>query len=272
MKGRALWWEDGYGIYFNSLGIPWMQKYETDELPVANFVNGIDFSGFQPLNVTTSSGIWGGAIGNDHSILGWFRDSGSEPPDWNLQPTISKQSVLVTIPGSASKWKVDFYDTKDGTTVAGSASIRVVGNTVTIPLPDFHDDIAFKMSALGGAASTLAPVTGNTDAIAGTWIGTITNTASTFSTPIKLFVQGGCEPGIVCGTFSAAQIPCPGDLFLQTSSGADFLFIEQNAKGSPACKPGGYELLQLQADGTLSYECLASAPAPATSIAVLKRQ
>jgi hypothetical protein len=147
MNGRALWGNDGYSIYStddHALAFQFMQTYATTELPVTHFVNGVDFSGFKPLEVTTSSDVWGAVVGNDHAILGWFRDAGSEPPDWNLQPTISKQSVMITITGTATNWKVDFYDTKDGTTILSSSSVSVTGNTITIPLPDFHDDIAFK--------------------------------------------------------------------------------------------------------------------------------
>ena len=147
MNGRSLYWEDSFGIYFSSLDIPWLQKYKTEELPAANFVNGVDFADFKPLNATTSSQIWGAALGNDRSILGWFRDAGSEPPDWNLKPTLSKQTVTVIILGSAANWKVDFYDTKDGTTILSSNIVSTAGNTIAIPLPDFHDDIAFKAYA-----------------------------------------------------------------------------------------------------------------------------
>ena len=150
MNGRALWGNDGYSIYStdnHALAFQFMQTYATTELPVAHFVSDIDFSGYKPLTVTTSSQVWGAAVGNDHSILGWFRDAGSEPPDWNLQTTISKQSVTLTIPGSASNWKVDFYDTKDGTTILSSNSVSASGNAITVPLPDFHDDIAFKAYA-----------------------------------------------------------------------------------------------------------------------------
>jgi hypothetical protein len=52
--------------------------------------------------------------------------------------------VTIVIPGSAVHWKVDFYDTQDGTTILNSAVISAADNTITIPLPDFHDDIAFK--------------------------------------------------------------------------------------------------------------------------------
>ena len=65
MNGRALYWEDSFRIYFPNLGIPWLQKYETEELPAAIFVNGVDFSGFQPLTSSGFSGIWGVAVGNE---------------------------------------------------------------------------------------------------------------------------------------------------------------------------------------------------------------
>lgn len=145
MNGRALYWEDSFGIYFQDLGMPWMQKYETEELPAVNFVNGVDFSGFKPLMSTSSSGVWGAAVGNEKMVLGWYRDATSEPSNWNLQPVISKQTVALTVPGSASSWKIDFYNTKDGTTVLSSASMTRKGNTITVSLPDFQDDIAFKL-------------------------------------------------------------------------------------------------------------------------------
>ena len=285
MNGRALYWEDSFGIYFPSLGIPWMQKYETEELPAVNFVSGVDFSGFQPLASTTSSGVWGAAVGNEKMALGWFRDAGSEPPDWPLQPVVSKQSVTVTVPGNASNWKVDFYSTRDGTTILSSVTVSRTGSTVTILLPDFQDDIAFKMTAgmgtgivptlasatgtITGAAPTLAS-TNRTDPIAGTWSGTITNSAETFSTQVKLSIQAGCQPGKVCGTFSAPQLPCSGNLFLQTMNGGTFFFQEQNVSGAASCLSGGIEQLQLMADGTLAYGYLTSPGSAASSTGILK--
>ncbi len=144
MNGRALWWEDGVGIYFPALGIPWMQTYATEELPAANFVAGFDFSGFQPLISTSSSGVWGAAIGNEKSVIGWYRDASSEPPDWNLKPVITGQQVTLTVPGTALHWRVDFTSTKDGTTSAGAVFVTRKGQTITVPLPDFSDDIVFK--------------------------------------------------------------------------------------------------------------------------------
>ena len=253
MNGRALWWEDGVGIYFSSLGIPWMQQYSTAELPAVNFVRGIDFSGFQPLTSTSSPAVWGAAIGNETIVLGWFRDAACEPLDWTLQPIPAGQTVTITVPGTAANWQVDFYDTQDGITILSSASVTRQGSTVSVTLPEFTDDIAFKMTA-GAETSVITPEgVGNTNAIAGTWSGTISSNDGTFSTLVELTIQPDCEAGNICGTFSTPQLPCSGDLFLNEITAADFIFIEQNASGAAFCKSGGYETLRLLEDGTLSY-------------------
>jgi hypothetical protein len=146
MNGRALWWEDGVAIYFPALDLPFIRKYANADLPASNFVRGVDFADFQPLTSTSSSGVWGAAVGNDKMVLGWYRDASCEPPNWNLQPIISKQTVTLTIPGTAANWRVDFFSTKDGTNQLGSIFITRNGQTITIALQDFQDDIAFKAS------------------------------------------------------------------------------------------------------------------------------
>jgi hypothetical protein len=147
MNGRALWWEDGVAIYFPALNFPFIQKYANADLPASNFVRGVDFTDFQPLTSTSSSSVWGSAIGNENMVLGWFRDAFCEPPDWKLQPVISKQTITITVPGTAANWRVDFYDTKTGTIIISSAVVTRKGNTITLFLPDFQDDIAFKLYA-----------------------------------------------------------------------------------------------------------------------------
>jgi hypothetical protein len=135
MNGRALYWEDGFAIYFPALNLPFIQKYADADLPASNFVRGIDFSGFRPLTSQSSETM----------VIGWFRDAKCEPPDWNLQPVISKQTITITVPGSATNWQVDFYNTKTGTDITSSVTVTLKGKNITIALPDFADDIAFKM-------------------------------------------------------------------------------------------------------------------------------
>ncbi len=145
MNGRALWWEDGVGIYFPELSWSYLNKYANADLAASRFIDKVDFKNFKPLNIQSSSAITGAVIGNEKMILGWFRDAKCEPPDWKLQPVISKQSVTISVPGSTTNWKVDFFNTKTGVDIVNSAVITRKGKTVTITLPDFTDDIAFKM-------------------------------------------------------------------------------------------------------------------------------
>jgi hypothetical protein len=145
MNGRALWWEDGYGIYFPALGMPWVQKYTDVEASVVRFAEGVDMTDFKPLAARASGKIFGAALGNEEMIIGWYRDALCEPPDWDLLPVISKQTVTLTVPGTTANWKIDFYNTKTGTDIVSSTMVTRKGDKVTITLPDFTDDIAFKM-------------------------------------------------------------------------------------------------------------------------------
>jgi hypothetical protein len=147
MNGRALYWEDSYGLFFSKLGIPWMMNYKTIELPAEEFVKGVDFAGFKPLSASFGNDIWGAAVGNDSMVLGWFRDAACEPPDYPQKSALSGQSVTITAPGNSENWKVEFYSTEDGVTVLGSVDVSREGSAITIPLPEFSDDIAFKAFA-----------------------------------------------------------------------------------------------------------------------------
>ena len=145
MNGRALWWEDGYAIYFQSLGFSFLNNYHDSELAASKFIEGIDVSAFKPLASRVQGKITGAALGDEQMVIGWYRDAGCEPPDWPLQAVISKQNVILTVPGSTKNWKVEFYDTRTGTPLLGSATAERQGATITIGLPDFTDDIVFRM-------------------------------------------------------------------------------------------------------------------------------
>ncbi len=112
---------------------------------MARFIKDVDFTGFKPIPSQFSGKIFGASLGSGKEIIGWYRDATCEPPNWNLQPIITKQTVVLTVPASAINWKVDFYNTQTGTDIVSSSTVPQIGNTVTITLPDFMDDIAFKM-------------------------------------------------------------------------------------------------------------------------------
>jgi hypothetical protein len=84
-------------------------------------------------------------VGNGTSAIGWFRDANCIPPNWPLAGVIAGQKVMISVPGTAANWQVDFYNTSNGTHLIESITVSQKGNVVTVPLPDFEDDIAFKM-------------------------------------------------------------------------------------------------------------------------------
>jgi hypothetical protein len=125
--------------------MPWLQEYTDVDAPVERFIRGVDVTGFGPIAAKSTGKILGAVLGNEGMIIGWYRDAACEPPDWSTQAVVSGQSVTLTVPGWALDWQVDFYDTKTGTDVIRTTLVTRNGGTLTIPLPDFSDDIAFKV-------------------------------------------------------------------------------------------------------------------------------
>ena len=151
MNGRSLWAEDGYSVYWDTndraKSDAYMQRFINLERPAVEFVKGVDFTGYQPLAFQLSGNkAWGAVVGNETSAIGWFRDAYCIPPNWPLAGVISGQKVLISVPGKAANWQVDFYATSSGTDLIQSITVARQGNTLNVPLPDFKDDIAFKMS------------------------------------------------------------------------------------------------------------------------------
>jgi len=145
LDARALWWQDSYGIYLANLGMPYIRTYATTELAASRFVGPVDFAGLAPLAAAASSGVVGAALGSATSAIGWFRDVACEPPEWPAAPVAEGQTVTLTVPGSAARWHVDFHDTASGTRITGSTVATRQGENVTVTLPAFTNDIAFKM-------------------------------------------------------------------------------------------------------------------------------
>jgi hypothetical protein len=144
MNGRALWWEDGYGVYFSELGLPWVMEYQDLEAPALRFSQDLDMAGMTPLAASMDGTLLGAALGNENMIIGWYRDAACEPPDWPVQPVITGQSVTLTVPGSETRWQLDFYDTKTGDPNGITALVFSHEGDLVIQLPDFSDAIAFK--------------------------------------------------------------------------------------------------------------------------------
>jgi hypothetical protein len=262
VNGRALWVEDGEALFEPQLKSAYLVKYADVELPEVRFTSGVDFTGFKPLTVQYQSGtkIWGAAIGNESMVLGWFRDAASEPPDWRLLPNIHGQTVTVLVPGSAQNWQVDFYNTKTGYALPGSTLLTRQGDHVIVALPDFTDDIAFKVHVNTSgviippptpAAEPTPVVPTNTDSIAGQWAGSIYGETTDFGAALYLSFQPGCAVGSTCGKTTTQW--CSLDLVLTRIDGDTLVFTEQNASGMTTCPVGGTDYIRLQRDGTLLF-------------------
>jgi len=266
MNGRSLYWEDSFAIFFPSLSWDYLQSYASLEQPAADFAKNVDFADFKPLEASFSAKISGAALGNEKMVIGWFRDTGCEPPEWPLQTVISGQTVTVSVSGSAGAWKVDFYSTETGTKLIASTTATQVGNQVTFSLPDFTDDIAFKMYPQPGsgiAESVDTPQENpivTTDPMAGKWAGTITGKNSSFSTTVEISIEQNCESGNVCGTITAPLLSCSGELFLEQIRDQTYVFVEQGMTGAALCESGTYEYVHLEANGTLSLNTVYTSP------------
>jgi hypothetical protein len=145
MNGRGLFWEDSYALAVQGMDFSFLEKYAQAESATAAFVKGMDFTVFTPLTAQSSAKITGAVLGNEGLVIGWYRDASCEPPDWNMKPLITKQNVTITVPGTYANWRVDFYNTKTGTDIIQSATVSRIGGKITISLPDFNDDLSFKM-------------------------------------------------------------------------------------------------------------------------------
>jgi hypothetical protein len=147
MNGRAFFWEDGYGVYFPELGMDWIVDRNDLEKPMAAFIGDVDVERFRPIPARAGTKLVGAALGNEQMIIGWYRDAACEPPDWPSTTVPAGQEVTLTVPGSATRWQVDFYDTKSGEATGASAQLFAKDGKLVVFLPEFTDDIAFKMYA-----------------------------------------------------------------------------------------------------------------------------
>jgi len=142
MNGRMLWWEDGYDRYEH---VELSTRYKDVCLPVARFLEGVDFQGFGPLEVILSAELRGAAIGNERCALAWFRDASCIPPDWPVLP-VRGASVSIEMPGKAQDWRVEFYETTLGQPLSATTVTRRNGK-VTVALPTLDGSTALKMRA-----------------------------------------------------------------------------------------------------------------------------
>ncbi|MCX6910803.1 MAG: hypothetical protein NTY01_22550, partial [Verrucomicrobia bacterium] len=142
MNGRMLWWEDGYDRYQH---LDLRAKHALAAKPVAAFASGMDFTGFRPVAVTLPRELEGAALGNERSVIAWFRDARCEPPDWPVR-AVAAQRVTLTAPGAASTWAVEFFETGSARRI-GNGKAQRKETVVHVELPAFESTVALKLTA-----------------------------------------------------------------------------------------------------------------------------
>lgn len=142
MNGRMLWWEDGYDRY-QQLGL--RAKSAHAATPAAVFVRGLDFTGFRPVAVALPRELKGAALGDERSVIAWFRDARCEPPGWPIR-AVAAQRAMLTAPGAASDWAAEFFETGSGRR-AGEGKAARKDNAILVELPAFEGSVALKLTA-----------------------------------------------------------------------------------------------------------------------------
>ncbi|MBI5684013.1 MAG: hypothetical protein HZC54_02935 [Verrucomicrobia bacterium] len=142
MNGRMLWWEDGYDRYQQ---LDLRAKHALAAKPVATFARRMDFTGFRPVATTLPREVKGAALGNERSVIAWFRDAHCEPPDWPIR-TVAAQRVMLAVPGAARDWTVEFFETSSARRIGEGKAWRK-SDGIHVALPAFEGSVALKMTA-----------------------------------------------------------------------------------------------------------------------------
>jgi hypothetical protein len=174
MNARMLWYEDGHDgdgsdpVDLCTLILPQFaaepvctdgddatilrlsEVYQGASAPVARFLAGVDYSGFEPLTLTVGANLMGATLGNTTDVLGWVRDVQSAhdvaagDPYWPWRP-LGGESLTVNLPGQSADWIVDFYDTITGDVVGSIDADQDADDAITFRLPAFQGSIAFQI-------------------------------------------------------------------------------------------------------------------------------
>lgn len=152
MSGRMLWWEDGYDQYSkDDLRTPYRHAARS----AAKFVAGLDFTDFQPVEAKLTHELFGGTIGNEKIVLGWFRDAHCRAPAWTIRK-VASQVVQLKLSGKASEWRVEFYNTTDSKLIS-TKTVRNATDLTLISLPPFEGAIALKLFPIQNKSRSGSP-------------------------------------------------------------------------------------------------------------------
>ena len=141
-SARALYWEDGYAVYYPATGLPLVTRFQGLEREAASWLAGKDFRGRVPASVAGSAELFGTAIADAEQVSGWARSADLSPPTWS-GPTLERAVVRVSLPLDAldAAWLVTTTNPEDGSVaeLTGSSSQGVL----SFEVPGPFESIAF---------------------------------------------------------------------------------------------------------------------------------
>jgi hypothetical protein len=141
-SARALYWEDGYSVYFSGSGLPLVAARNDLEREPAHWLADQDFRELSPLELSGEPLLFGAALGNARRVVGWARNDRLGPPAWDAPPLDHLLVSIAMPPGnSGGTWYVTLSDPAGGaqTSVEGNSSGGVLSFEVGGPV----DSVAF---------------------------------------------------------------------------------------------------------------------------------
>jgi hypothetical protein len=154
-SARALYWEDGYAVYYPATGLPLVTLQRDLEREAARWLAGKDFRDRVPVAVSGDALLFGTAVADGSRVSGWARNDQLAPPDWS-GPPLARVLVQVSLPIALpdATWAVTTTNPEDGSLaeVPGRSSQGLLSFEVAGPF----DSIAFDAER-GEEAAPICP-------------------------------------------------------------------------------------------------------------------
>ncbi|MFL5308034.1 MAG: hypothetical protein ACJ8F1_22655 [Polyangia bacterium] len=144
---RALYWEDGYAVYYPASGLPLVRARKDLERRASAWLADKDLRGLAPLAISGAPALFGVALGGQDRVLGWARNDRLASPSWNAAP-LDAANVAVTLPSGAANgsWTIELTLPDDGTSATVEGASR--DGVLTFPVAMSFNRVAFAAARL----------------------------------------------------------------------------------------------------------------------------
>jgi Cellulase (glycosyl hydrolase family 5) len=139
---RALYWEDGYAVYYPQTGLPLVQAMNDLDSAAAAWLSQADYTGLAPATLSSDMPSFSLALASDDSVRGWTRSTALAPPAWSApaQPAMTL-TIALPAPAADGNWFVTF--TPPTNEVLPSALAQSTGGALFVHAPGGYTSLAF---------------------------------------------------------------------------------------------------------------------------------